>query len=536
MPVSISIRDLLARGLHWPHRAWALFDLREAGEFAAGHIFGATSLPRRLLEFRLSELLPDPSWPVVVYDRGAGDGRAKLAALRLAEMGVADVAVLHGGIAAWVDAGQVLASGLNVPSKTFGENVLHETRIQTVTPEELYGVNQSAGSVAICDVRTSGEFAAHHLPGACSLPGFELAAHLPGLTRDHDRVVLNCAGRTRSIIAAATAQALGFDCPAVENGTMGWRLAGYPVEGGAVAPPSAPSPEDAMAIADHACLLALQLGVDAITAAELARLGGSSGPQRPYIVDVRAQDAFLAGHVPSALWLPGGQAIQRTDDFLAVPGAPVVVIDEGDARAWLAAWWLRRMGFPSVHVLDGGMPTWRDAGFKVETGRGRRRPELVEKAAEGAPLLGLEDMRARLERVPLPLLFDVGTSRGFARAHLPNAIWLPRGWLEARIGDYAAPEDEIVLTASDPSQAILAAATLQDMGYARARACAVSPADWARAGGAVETGPPPDTAEDIVDPPYEMGLQAMRDYLEWEIRLTAGADASGQGATSLKRE
>lgn len=93
MPESLSIDDLLTRGMRWPGRKWALLDLREAGEYAAGHIHGATSLPRRLLEFRLPELLPDPSWPVVVYDGGAGDGRAALGAARLAEMGIADIAI-----------------------------------------------------------------------------------------------------------------------------------------------------------------------------------------------------------------------------------------------------------------------------------------------------------------------------------------------------------------------------------------------------------------------------------------------------------
>lgn len=535
MPEVLSPDELLARGVEWPRRGWALLDVREPGEYAAGHIFGATSLPRRLLEFRLSELLPDLSWPVVVCDGGRADGRSALAASRLAEMGVSDVAVLDGGIAAWKAAGNSLVSGMNVPSKLFGERVLHETGISAVTPEELRRIGQSPAAIAICDVRTTEEFSAHHLPGACSLPGFELAAHLPGLARDHDRVFLNCAGRTRSIIASATAQALGFDCPAVENGTMGWRLAGYEVERGAVGAPRAVSSEDAAQVAGRAHDLARGAGVGTIEATDLARSRGESGPRRPYLVDLRSRQEFLAGHVAGALWLPGGQAIQRTDDFLAVPGAPVVVIDEGDARAWLAAWWLRRMGFASVHVLDGGMPAWRAAGLRTETGRGRRQPEIVEKATETVPMLDLAGMRSRLDAQPGPLVLDVGTSKHFAMAHLPGAIWLPRGWLEARIGDHATPEDEIVVSAADPAQATLAAATLRGMGYGRAAALTASPADWADAGGEVETGSPPGATDDIVDPPYEKGLQAMRDYLEWEMALISGPDAPGQGMTTMDR-
>lgn len=531
MPISLSVRDFLARAPDWPKREWALFDLREAGEYAAGHIYGATSLPRRMLEFRLDELMPDPSWPVVVYDSGSGDGRALLGAARMAEMGIADVLVLEGGTAAWKAAGQPLATGVNVPCKTFGEHVLHDIPIQSVTPGDLHELRKTSRSVAVCDVRTSEEFAAHHLPGACSLPGFELAAHLPALIREHEHVFVNCAGRTRSIIAAATAQALGFNCRAVENGTMGWRLAGFPVESGASGLPETPHTEDTAAVAERAQSLARMQGVGTVSAIALAGLRAAAGRRRPYLVDVRTRDEFLEGHIAGARWLPGGQAIQRTDDFLAVPGAPVVVVDDGDARGWLAAWWLRRMGLPSVQLLKGGMRAWREAGLEVETGNGRKRPKAVDRAARAVPTFGVEALQARLRQRSAPLLLDVGTSKSFARAHLPGAVWLPRGWLEARTAAHAAPDDEIIATAVDPAQALLAAATLHDLGFTRASALSVGTLAWAEAGGAVEAGPPHSVAEDVVDPPYEKGLQAMRDYLDWEIRLTIRSASQGQRPT-----
>src|SRR5947199_9543894 len=78
-----------------PH---ALLDLREKAAFERGHIYRATSLPRRLLEFRLPALVPARATPLVVCD---ADGR--LAALALptpGEMGSPDVRTLAGRLAA----------------------------------------------------------------------------------------------------------------------------------------------------------------------------------------------------------------------------------------------------------------------------------------------------------------------------------------------------------------------------------------------------------------------------------------------------
>ena len=65
-----------------PH---AVLDIRERGAYERGHIFRATSLPRRLLEVRLSALVPAPGTPIAVYD---DDGRlADLARATLESMG-----------------------------------------------------------------------------------------------------------------------------------------------------------------------------------------------------------------------------------------------------------------------------------------------------------------------------------------------------------------------------------------------------------------------------------------------------------------
>src|SRR5690606_29308444 len=103
-----------------------------------------------------------------------------------------------GGQQAWDDAGYPVYSGVFVPSKAFGEIVEDHYRTPHITATELADLKQKE-DVLILDSRTEQEFNLMSIPGAVSCPGGELVAHAldhPGL------VVVNCAGRTRSIIGA----------------------------------------------------------------------------------------------------------------------------------------------------------------------------------------------------------------------------------------------------------------------------------------------------------------------------------------------
>ena len=84
-------------------------DVRESEEWQHGHIDRSIPAPRGLLEFfadptsprHKDGLMPDGR-TIVVCASGA---RATLAALTLKTMGYEDVAVLEGGLKAWMDAG-----------------------------------------------------------------------------------------------------------------------------------------------------------------------------------------------------------------------------------------------------------------------------------------------------------------------------------------------------------------------------------------------------------------------------------------------
>lgn len=211
---------LLERPL--PH---ALLDLRERAAFERGHIFRATLLPRRLLELRLPALVTAPATLIVLYD---GDGHlSALAAPTLAEMGYTDVSALAGGLEAWRREGRPMVQGLTVPSKVFGERVLHESKTPEITPRELAARMAAGSDMVIVDARTPEEYARGCLPGAWSVPGGELVLRIGELVeRPETTIVVHCGGRTRSYIGAESPRRMGLPNPvvAVRNGTMGWVL------------------------------------------------------------------------------------------------------------------------------------------------------------------------------------------------------------------------------------------------------------------------------------------------------------------------
>ena len=506
-----ALADLM--GSDTPH---AVFDVRERGAYERGHVYRTTSLPRRQLEFRVPTLVTAPATRIVLLD--ADGALAPLAATTLGAMGYRDVQIVAGGLSAWRAAGRRVVQGLNVPSKVFGERALHEWRTPQIAPHELLRRIDARDDMVIVDSRTFEEYHRGCIPGSISVPGGELVPRIGELVqRPGTTIVVHCGGRTRSYIGAESLRRMHLPNPivALENGTMGWELAGLTLERGAtrVAPePGDRSRDQAEATAKR---VAVEDGVQTLGVDDVRRLWDARRERNVYLVDVRTADEYEAGHVAGSIWAPGGQAVQATDDYFAVRGAMFVFTCDGFVRSTMTAAWFRRMGVPNVAVLAGGVPAWQDAGGLIDNGMAPSSPFGWDAARSATRYRKPGDLGGAV-------VVDVGMSDEYTRGHVAGAGWICRSRLEAKIAG-AAPDRArpILVTCTDGVASTLAAVTLTGLGYKTVSVLDGGTHGWTDAGHALEQGATRlwDEPDDVVLKPYQRGREAMEAYLRWEEAL-----------------
>ena len=209
-------------------REIALIDVREEDPHAQAHPLFAANLSLSRLELDVQARLPRRDVPIVTLD--GGEGLAERAARRLIELGYSDVSVFEGGIEGWRAAGGELFRDVNAPSKAFGELVDATRHTPSLAAGEVRALLETQADMIVVDVRRFDEYQTMNIPGSINVPGAELALRVPELAPNPaTRVIVNCAGRTRSIIGAQSLLDAGLPNPvaALRNGTIGWTLAGF---------------------------------------------------------------------------------------------------------------------------------------------------------------------------------------------------------------------------------------------------------------------------------------------------------------------
>ncbi len=470
----------------------AILDPREEGVFAKGHLFLAASCPLSRMEMLIGKMVPRPGTRIVLVDEDEKLSQCAAAVLR--SFGYRDIHVLAGGQPAWAAAGYEIYSGVFVPSKAFGEYIEHRDNTPRISAGELKAKIDAGEDIVVVDSRPMAEFEVMNIPGAMDCPGAELVYRVPELAKSPDTlVVVNCAGRTRSIIGAQSLinAKLPNKVVALKNGTMGWHLAGFELEHGNTRHAPVPGSEAlarARALADG---VAKRFGIRRLDRAGLARLTAQTD-RTTYVFDVRSPDEFAQGHLHGAINAPGGQLVQATDTFMATRNARVALVDSEGVRAIMTASWLLQMGWPEVYVVE-------DAPQVDQI-----TPKEL-KAAGKAQVL------------------DFGTSLEYRAGHVPGAIFAIRSRLAER-REKLAEDGLIVCTSPDGQFARFAAADLRGIAKVPVKVLAGGTAAWREAGLPVETG---ETAqwepnEDVYYKPYDRKAQveqAMQDYLDWEVAL-----------------
>jgi rhodanese-related sulfurtransferase len=191
------------------------------------------------------------------------------------------------------------------------------------------------------------------------------------------------------------------------------------------------------------------------------------------------------------------------------------------------------MGFPNVYAVEGGTGAWVASGQALEQSSASEVEGGYDEGLLGGPY-GYQEARAqvelltpdallqRLDSPDAPVVIFVDTSRDFSSGHIPGARWVPRGWLEAQIGNVVADKaTPIVVTCTDGLNSTLAGATLKALGYQHVAVLDQGMRAWRRAGLLIEQG-----LSGVMSPPVDvlsMGTDrnwadAMH-YLRWEEEL-----------------
>lgn len=514
--ISEDLEDLLQS-----EEVFALIDVREKNEYESGQIFGATQVARSLLEFRMPVLVPLKNTKIILYSNF--NERSLLAAKTLERYGYSNIFYLEGGLNSWKAEEHPVVEGTHVVGKAFGEIVGDVRKMMTkISPKELRSWMQKNDNYIVLEVRPSEEVTiTGSIPGAINIPGVELATKITDYIEDGRKIVTTCAGHTRGYISSATLNLMGIEqVYDLECGTLGWQLAGFDLEKGI---PQGPQPSMASKKASDAFAESLvkKQDISLIDVKGLQDLLNNPGDTPTYLLDVRSLEEYeLIGHIPSSTAIPGGQAIQNSDDAVAVHGANIVFICDNGTRSTITAYWYKETGYPNVYVLEGGLNAWTRQGNKLDRGRSKVSPlgfqEAIDVIEETDPLT----LKTMLDNHSELLMIDVGDSRSFKSGHIPGAHWVPRGRLEKRISQFVPNKESLlVITCPDGINSIFAAATLKELGYKRVSALSGGKNAWKNNGIPLLAGIEGIEPDDWFAYLSEYNLEEAKKYFAWEDSL-----------------
>ncbi|WP_202424060.1 rhodanese-related sulfurtransferase [Duganella lactea] len=504
-------------------REIALLDVREEDPHAQAHPLFAANFPYGRIEIDAYTKLPRRDAPIVVLDDG--EGLALPAALRLHQLGYTEVSLLDGGVSGWRAAGGELFRDVNVPSKSFGELVEHERHTPSLSAPEVQALIDQKENIVILDARRYDEYQTMSIPGSISVPGAELALRARELAPDPStRIIVNCAGRTRSIIGTQSLINAGVPNPvsALRNGTIGWTLASQQLEHGQSRsyPPALEAnrqvaARDARALADRA-------GVKRLDRAQLSELHADR-VRTNYFFDIRSPGEYGDGHPPRFRSAPGGQLVQETEQFAPVRGARIVLADSDGVRANLTAHWLKQMN-NDVYVVDGLQPE----DFSVA---GAWKDELPPPPQVDE--ISVETLAEWLAAAPQQFgLLDFTSGVNYQKRHIPGAWFALRSELAAALAQLPDGVQRYVLTCGSSLLARFVAADLRTLTKLPVLVLAGGTSAWVAAGKPVESGAT-RLASPLIDRyrrPYEgtdNRAEAMQAYLDWEYGLVAQLDKDG---------
>jgi rhodanese-related sulfurtransferase len=510
-------------------REIAFLDVREEDPHAQAHPLFAANFPLSRVELDAYSKLPRRDVQIVTLDEGDDDvleSDAMLAARRLVALGFSRVAVFAGGVRAWQAAGGELFRDVNVPSKSFGELVEAKRHTPSLSAPEVKALIEQHADVVIVDARRYDEYNTMSIPTATSCPGAELVLRIAELApRPETQVIVNCAGRTRSIIGTQSLINAGIPnkVSALRNGTIGWTLAGQALDKGETRKFKDVSEHTRLTAAARARSVAERAGVKPVTWSE-AQTWQAQAERTTYFFDTRTPEEYAAGHIAGFRSTPGGQLVQETEMVAPVRGARIVLVDTDGVRANMTASWLAQMAW-DVYVL-----TDLPAQIFAETGpwvAEWAKPPVVATIAVAELAAALVNDLAAKKIV----VVDLSRHAQYVQAHIPGAQYVLRSQFKQALSRLPKAS-AYVLVCPDGLLSTYAHADIAALLKVPVSVLTGGTQAWKAAGQSLEKGATALMSDPIdrYKRPYEgtdAPHEAMQAYLDWEFGLVAQLGIDG---------
>lgn len=504
----------------------AVLDVREHGQYGEEHLFYIVSVPYSKLEIEVDRLVPRKNVRMVLV--GDEDGTLSRKALqRLHTLGYQNVHILDGGMSAWKKAGYEVFAGVNLPSKAFGELAEHAFNTPRITALELDKKIAAKENMVILDGRPFAEYKKMSIPTAVCCPNGELALRIDEIAPDPETtIVINCAGRTRSIIGAQTLINLGVPNKvlALENGTQGWYLQDLVLDHGQ----TRKYPEQINAAGmelrqSRATTLAKKHHVQFVDRTTV-QAWLKDQDRTTFLCDVRTPEEYAKGTVPGAQHTPGGQLVQATDQYVGVKGARLVLIDQEGVRAPAMASWLAMLGWEVAVWVD----AFSQATTNAQDSKNNEGTQRIRAHASNENITQTGSAQIAALMSDGAIMIDLRPSMKFREAHILGAVWSIRPNLSALTP--LLKDQSILLLAEDIETAQLASIDLSEIGVKHTYVNIDSPSIWKEAKlplASTPNNPPDDQCIDylfFVHDRHDGNKAAARQYLAWEMNLLAQID------------
>lgn len=394
----------------------AFIDVREIGQHAEGHPFFSISIPFSTFEINIERLLPNKNVRVVLFDDN--NGISELAYKQAKALGYSKILILKEGVKGWLGAKFKLFDGINVPSKSFGELVEHKFRTPSITPKELLQKQNKKEDIIILDGRPFEEYNKMSIPESICCPNAEIPYKISSIIKSPKTdIIINCAGRTRSIIGAQTLINFGIKNKvyALENGTQGWVLSDLKLENNKTNfLDITPKDKEKEKLKSEISNLLDKNHIKVIDLPKVKDLIEDE-TRSTYIFNVKTNLSPIKS-VTGIRNVPGGQLVQATDNYVGVLKSRIILFDEGDlVRAGTTALWLKKMNF-ECYVFRGIETEINTLNIK----------NYIKLKNISVTHISLNDIKTS----DTSIIFDIRKSIDYCKSRLKNSIWLNRSALK----------------------------------------------------------------------------------------------------------